>query len=281
MVSSAIARMKDLSTIIHLYEPVADAQNGNAQNSVHIAKPPDLIILATWANAKIRPISKYVQGYQRVFPAARILVIQSRFYDLAFRPLRSTQKRLDPALEVVRATASANERILLHSLSNGGAFIATQLAVRYRLATGKPLPIRAHIIDSAPGAASIKGGVAASAAAAPKGWMRPLTLGILYTFCFAIWLTSRVLKTVNVVDRIRNGLLDKMLLPAQRQICYIYSKTDKIIDSEDVEEHATEAEREGLRVNRVVFERSAHVAHLIDDPEKYWNTVKKTWQLEA
>ena len=270
--------MKALSTTIHLYEPVTEAQNGDAQNNSQTSKPPDLIILATWADARLRPISKYIQGYQRLYPTARILVIQSQFYDLAFRSLASTQKRLDPAFEVVRAATSANESILLHSLSNGGAFIATQLAVKYRLATGTPLPVRAHVIDSAPGGATIQSGIAASAAAAPKGWLRPLVLGVLYTACFSIWLSSRVFKTVNVVDRVRNGLLDKMLLAGQRQICYVYSKSDKIVGSEDVEEHAGEAKKKGFKVDRVIFEKSAHVAHVVDDPERYWSSVEKVWE---
>ena len=272
--------MEDLSTIVHLYKPVAEdcGENVHGTTSTSATDSPDLIILATWADAKLRPINKYVRGYQLLYPTARILVIQSQFYDLAFRSLRSTQKRLDPAFDVVLAAARANERILLHSLSNGGAFISTQLAVKYRLATGNPLPIHAHIIDSAPGSASIRRGMAASAAAAPKGLLRPLFLGVLYFFCLTIWLTSRVFKTVNVVDRLRNGLLDKTILAAKRQISYIYSKTDTIIGFEDVDAHAAEAARDGLQVNRVVFEKSAHVAHLVANPERYWREVEETWK---
>ncbi|KAI9684871.1 MAG: hypothetical protein M1822_005520 [Bathelium mastoideum] len=278
MASLMSAKRKDLSPIVHLYEPLSQAEDTAIKSDATSSGPPNLIILAGWAGAKLRPISKYVQGYQRLYPAARILVTQSQFFDLAFRTLRSTQKRLDPALEVVQAAACANERILLHSLSNGGAFIATQLAVKYRLATGNPLPIRAHIIDSAPGVATIRRGMAASAAAAPKGWLRPLVLGVLYAFCFTIWLTSRVFKTVNVVDRIRRGLLNNEILAAKRQISYIYSKTDQVIGFEDVEEHATEAEEKGLKVKRVVYEKSAHVAHAVADPGRYWSTVSETWE---
>ncbi|KAL9078338.1 MAG: hypothetical protein Q9157_002730 [Trypethelium eluteriae] len=279
MTSPATVKRQDLSPIIHLYEPIAEGQHGSTQGNVtNTTKPPDLIILATWADAKLRPIGKYVQGYQRLYPTARVLVIQSQFYDLAFRPLFRTQKRLSPALKVVDRAADAHESILLHSLSNGGAFMATQLVVKYRLAAGKPLPIRAHIIDSAPGSATIQRGMAASAAAAPKGLMRPIVLAVLYTCCLMVWLSSRVLKIKNVVDRIRNGLLDRMTLAGQRQLCYIYSKTDDVIGAEDVEEHANEAEQKGFRIDRVIFEKSAHVAHLVVDPERYWRTVKKTWE---
>ena len=277
MNTPTLTERKDLSPTIRLHKPAVEAQTEDIHIKVEATKPPDLVILATWAGANLRPIGKYVQGYQRLYPSTRILVIQSQFYDLAFRTLASTSKRLDPALKVVCAAADGHQTILLHSLSNGGAFMSTQLAVKYRMATGKPLPIRAHIIDSAPGAATIRRGMAASAAAAPRGWMRPFVLVVLYTFCFTIWFSSRVLKTVNVVDRVRNGLLDKMILAGQRRICYIFSKTDQIVGSEDVEGHAAEAEQKGLNVSRVIFEKSAHVAHLVAEPEKYWAAVTKTW----
>ncbi|KAI9695297.1 MAG: hypothetical protein M1820_008704 [Bogoriella megaspora] len=271
--------MEVLSPMTRLYESAAgDSDTIKQVQSDTEDDMPDVVVLATWADASLRPIGKYVQGYQKLYPKASILVIESRTYDIAFKPWSSIHQSLITALDVVRTAVRSKKRILLHSFSNGGAVMAIQLANQFRLKEGIPLPIRAQIIDSAPGLATIKSGVAIAAASAPKGIMRPVHVGVFYVLCLVVYIWSHYLNQGDVLSRMRVALLDKEILPGERRICYVYSKTDKIIDSKDVEEHIAEAKGDRFDVEVAVFEGSAHVQHLLVDSARYWRCIQRTWE---
>ena len=93
----------------------------------------------------------------------------------------------------------------------------------------------------------------------------------------AVLVLSRVFGVNDGVERLRAGLNDKRLFPAEAPRLYIYSKADEMVWWEDVEEHAKAAEDLGWKVERASFEGSAHVGHMLEDGERYWDAVKRTW----
>jgi Eukaryotic protein of unknown function (DUF829) len=104
-------------------------------------------------------------------------------------------------------------------------------------------------------------------------------LGILlaHVYLAIMWVMRQVLGAENVVQRLRVGLNNKQLFSVEATRMYAYSKADRLVWWEDVEEHAKTAEGLGWEVEKVKFEGSAHAGHILEDREKYWDAVKRTW----
>lgn len=80
------------------------------------------------------------------------------------------------------------------------------------------------------------------------------------------------------MQRLRLGLSDKRLFAKEAPRLYAYSKADRMVWWEDVEEHANAAEDAGWEVDRVRFEESPHAGHILEDGERYWGAVRRTWE---
>lgn len=76
-----------------------------------------------------------------------------------------------------------------------------------------------------------------------------------------------------------NGRLiiaNKVMTDAER--LYIYSKSDTIIKSEDVERNIASARAAGLKVSSELYENSPHVSHARIDGKRYWSAVIALWK---
>ena len=83
-----------------------------------------------------------------------------------------------------------------------------------------------------------------------------------------------------IVDTVRRGLNDAELLPVEAVRLYVYSTADKLIQWQDVEAHAREAEAKGYKVQMVKYLDSPHAAHLLHDEKRYWSAVTGLWDAE-
>ena len=83
-----------------------------------------------------------------------------------------------------------------------------------------------------------------------------------------------------IVDTARKGLNDPELFPTHAVRLYIYSTADEIIQWQDVEAHAKEAEAKGYKVQKVKYLESGHAAHLLHDENRYWIAVTRLWDSE-
>lgn len=79
-----------------------------------------------WMDGSLRHLSKYCDRYERLFPDAHVLVIQSR--QTQFLESKATQRaRLAKAVDWIRdrhpgITAGRESPVLVHTFSNGGCF---------------------------------------------------------------------------------------------------------------------------------------------------------------
>ncbi|QDS72413.1 hypothetical protein FKW77_009049 [Venturia effusa] len=237
---------------------------------------PDLVILSTWMGAASKHILKYVAAYQKIYPNTSILVLTNGVQDIIFRPSSHHEKHLRAAISVIRATRQQNPqaRIVLHLFSNGGAHTICQLAKLYRKYYSRPLPLDGTVLDSAPGRATYKRSIAAMSVGLPKFLpVRLLGILILHIACIVMWLQRHVLGRENVITRVRRELNDPLLFPTGARRVYLYSRTDEMVDWETVEEHALEAEEDGVHVERERFGKSRHVGHMMEDFDRYWAAV--------
>jgi len=136
-------------------------------NVKHTPPPPSLIILTSWNTANPKHIAKYTTHYRSLYPSSPILLIRNTTADMITRSYKSQQQRLTVALPVIQEYGTG--KILLHSFSNGGAYMATQLLRTYKLEMGRPLHVAALVLDSSPGEATFKRTADAIVAILPKG----------------------------------------------------------------------------------------------------------------
>ncbi|KAE9987782.1 hypothetical protein EG328_001597 [Venturia inaequalis] len=240
------------------------------------SQQPDLVILSTWMGAAPKHILKYVSAYRKIYPNASLLVLTNGVQDIIFRPSSHYEKHLRAAISVIRSTHQQNPqaKIVLHLFSNGGAHTICQLAKLYRKLCSQPLPLHGTILDSAPGRATYKRSIAAMSVGLPKSFpVRILGILVLHMACIAMWLQRHILGGENVITRVRRELNDPLLFPTGARRVYIYSKTDEMVDWETVEEHASEAEGDGVDVERERFGNSRHVGHMMEDFDRYWGAV--------
>lgn len=112
------------------------------------ASGPDTVIFGC-GEGQARHVARYADGYRRLFPRARQIVVLSRTARAAFSDLR---QRSRPMMAVVEALGEGTGT-LVHSLSDvGGCNYAATLHA-YRETRDAVLPHRLLVLDSAPGAA--------------------------------------------------------------------------------------------------------------------------------
>ena len=112
-----------------------------------------LTVICSWTAANPRHVAKYVQGCDRLFPGASILVVQTSSYDVIARVRDAWHlPRLSAACETINThRRNGDGGVLLHAFSNGGALTAS-LMVESMRSSGLPDKIfDAVIFDSCPG----------------------------------------------------------------------------------------------------------------------------------
>lgn len=124
-----------LNRAVHLLEPT---QNTKSQDE------PDVILLVGWMQASTRHLAKYTSAYEKLYPSARILAVETVAADF-FHSQSADLKRIAPVLEILYGLPS-DAKLLLHFFSNGGAWTTANIARAYQKRTGRPLPATALIL---------------------------------------------------------------------------------------------------------------------------------------
>ena len=228
--------------------------------------------------AASKHIAKYTNGYQRLFPEAAILLIQSSLSGMFLGC------DLDPAFEVIQSYIQDSQAdskkdvkrlIVLHAFSNGGASNAIWLA-KQLLQTHDELPFDSLILDSCPGRAKLASGTRAVTLSLPNQYL--VRVVGWYVVCAALFTYMLVFNALSIEDditRLRRSLNDAKLFSQKLPKPYIHSKADLMVDSRHVHEHAEEARQRGYAtVREELFESAPHCALLNEDSERYWTNVK-------
>lgn len=247
---------------------------------------PRLILVLSWMSASTRHVRAYLLRYRTLYPDATIVHIASSMFDATVRPDSARRRDLTPVLDVIlrevsRCPPHSPPRILLHLFSNAGAYTAGLLATAYRKQTNTALPVTALVLDSTPGRATF--GRLFHAFTLPLAPL-PTVIRAMGTLVVVLGLAVVVgLQCVGVqdaVERSRRILNDARVINPQAPRLYLYSKVDDMVLSTDVGDHSNEAEAKGIRVRRVVFEKSAHCRHVQFYRNEYWRAVDEILSAE-
>ncbi|RDW83295.1 hypothetical protein BP5796_04786 [Coleophoma crateriformis] len=242
---------------------------------------PSIILLFPWMNAQPRHINKYIQGYLSLYPTSKILVTTTDSIHVTFSSTAARIARIQPVLEAL-AARQPDEKVLLHSFSNGGATTVALVAKEYAKATQQPLPVARMVLDSAPGKATYAATVRAFAVSLPKNIFARFLGHVLIRLFLGLYLvTDMLLARENPVATVRRDLNNPALVSLATPRLYIYSEGDLMVDWRDVEEHARKAEEKGYVVRMEKFGNTPHAGHLVGGVDRYWGAVEGLWDSES
>jgi hypothetical protein len=145
--------------------------------------------------------------------------------------------------------------------------------------------IRVHfpcalIIDSAPGSPSVQHAMRAFSSAVKNRFALYLVAIAIYIVSGYAYLMRILFGRKAALDKLREDLINPRILPwtdANTPRLYVFSKEDEMVQWDRVKAHVEEAKAHGINVRSEFFEKSRHVAHLKDDPERYWGAVQRVW----
>jgi len=261
--------------------PASETSSPTPHQSNHPS--PSAILIFAWGGGTAPQLSRYVAKYSELYPSARIVPFGSPYSDFLPWPIRlQTQKEegFDRILEACPPGETGTNGVLVHIFSNGGAYRFCLMATRYLLTTHSPLPIRALILDSAPSPSSPGSKAhALITGMGLTGLVRLLSLAVLYPALSLEWMWTFVTWQNEFVSFARKVLNDPAVVKRSAARVYIYSHEDKVVHWRGVEAHAEEARRQASRVETETFEGSQHVSHSKVEPERYWNTIRRTWDM--
>lgn len=179
------------------------------------------------------------------------------------------------------ASLQSDGKILLHSLSNGGALSIVAVAQIYKERTGKALPIRAHALDSSPGKPSFWSDIEAVTIGIPSIPIRLIAKAIITLGSILAKILYIMIRKQHPVIALRAKMIDTTLFNIAASRTYIYSKEDKMVSWKAVEEHVAESRAKGYQASGEEFKGSKHVAHMMMDQERYWGIIQRLWRSAA
>lgn len=241
---------------------------------------PKLILLFAWMGAPLRHVQKYVDGYANIWPSSPIILVQSLAPD--WRPLSKFARDYPTLIALLKQhevdITSDKSEVLMAVMSNGGCWSAT--ALLRNLPAGSILRPKALIYDSCPGIGRFGVTLRAFLIAGKYRLLRKVAAVVIITLYYFLTKLINTVAGLDPVRDLRNGMIHR--IEAQRR-AYIYSDTDDIILSVDVEAHARQSmmENPGETTTMEKFHGSGHVGHLRVDEDRYWQIVKSTWDPPA
>ena len=209
-------------------------------------------------------------------------------------------------------------KIIIHAFSNGGVNTATQLLIELRKRPIGPLPLAGMVLDSCPAKGTYWRSYNAMVLSLTPSAVSRLLGVMAVHFLLILLYTWIACGNENPASLMRRTLLDAKtvryaantsesgakvidgdgddnhlgpleepmhktdgatasILPAVH-LCYLYSKADQLVKWTDIRDHAEEARRRGWRTTEVLFEGSAHCAHMSRFEEQYTSTIEAVWQ---
>jgi hypothetical protein len=276
LIPKPLSAFTRLSPKVSIYIP--------SQTTTGSSHDPTTILLCSWMNAAPKHIEYYCKTYMRLYPSARIILSTMNTKEFLFQSEARRRADVKEAVSAILAPDQANERLFVHALSNGGVKRMFAIAGAYQALTGKALPAKAFLLDSAPGIPKFRRDIHALTVPVVK-W--PLYLWLPY-MAVTLAVVSVVFVTVNLMPKWvwrdlvwspTYGTNDPKYVPTDCMRGYIYSKEDLAIDWNDVEKHAAVAERKGYTVLKKLVAGAEHVQLFKGKggEKGYWGFVERLW----
>ncbi|KAI9931135.1 hypothetical protein MW887_010792 [Aspergillus wentii] len=278
------------------FTPLSDRiylRNGNDTSKPTPPDHPTTIIIFGWGDGMPKHVSKYADGFHSLYPFSRILVAISKTLQASSQPLYERIQAMMPIIDTVFPTPTgdggdgAEERVLLHAMSNtGGIFVAAAMvAYQERHGKDKQMPHELLVCDSTPGGLVFSAQVGRWSHAMAVGtaksfpWPFIVTQALWWVFLWGTYLLER-LRGAEPSGVWANRVMNEADVTSRKTSrLYLYSKEDEIIWYEDLEENVAGVKTLGYRaVDTELFEGSPHVGHMRMHFKQYWNRISDCWK---
>jgi hypothetical protein len=216
-------------------------------------------------NARLAHVEKYTQQHRLLFPHSSILLIPTR----SGLPLSSWDKTATQisAISILNDTSIVplDGSIFVHTFSNGGTIQFQKLIQRNLIVNGKGLDsVKKIVFDSAPGRGNFWRVV--DAFAAPWDQSSFLVKFFMRSIVTVILLIAIVVYNIFGWKHIPDEI--KELNGPELGVCvkevprmFVYSKTDRLVPWQAIEEFAAEGQKLGkMEVRLHKYEDSPHVS---------------------
>jgi hypothetical protein len=208
---------------------------------------PTTIIIFGWVDGRLHPLGKFIEGYKRLHPGTRIIVVLSTSTAIFLLSLRASEEAMRPVVAALSRPAGTkwcgpddgDEKVLIHVLSNGGDVNLHAACLTYISTFLRPMPHTLFILDSAPSCGSFSTelfrwsraaseGIIAALPSFSKvpGW-RALVLSVAVAWSTIVVGIPELFGTENAVNIASRGLNDRGLLDLEAPRVYIYSEQIK------------------------------------------------------
>ncbi|KAK8087843.1 hypothetical protein PG997_002804 [Apiospora hydei] len=302
--SSPFPGFTKISDQIYIHH--SDRNDNTAAKGGDDESSPDIIIIYGWGDGRPRNVSKYIEGYRALFPRATIIAVLATTFKAAYQPLHERTEGIMPVIDAAFSDKDQTQqkkppRVLLHAMSNAGGINLASTLNAHLARYGTPLPHRVMVLDSVPGGVVFHQQVGRWSRAMAIGMSRSLPRwvpqamlqAVFYVFLWVHKLWEFILRRHHAGAWSREAVNRHEMVPVPALAAkdskvvdeyhgprrlYLYSKEDDIIGWEDIEEHVEHASKLGYHADTKLFEGSGHVDHMRHHPQKYWESIARTWR---
>lgn len=231
--------------------------------------PPHFVILSLWPHATESQIDSYVEGYEDLYPSAKILLLRGS-WRAGSPDLDDVTNTLTGSLEEMQEKPDTNSHpVLLHLFGHTGAHNACTLLRAYRARTQSRLDVRAIVSDVEP-SLSLSDLYAMLLQSPIKFFYHVLTL-LLTFLATAVTLFSYDSTT----HQIRADLTNPALLPAEVRKCFVFAAQEMMFSWCEAPGKNGVAERREWSVKRTSVDARGKWS---GEKERYWLGIEGVWE---
>ncbi|RBR14464.1 uncharacterized protein FIESC28_07700 [Fusarium coffeatum] len=256
------------------------------ENFQTIPHHPHAVVVFGWGDAPPKHVSKFTDGYRKLFPNAKQIAVLSPIAQGFFDHVSKRTEDMKPIVNELFPTDNNHSEnlIICHVLSNSGAgnYICTLNA--YRELYNESMPHVLAVYDSTPGQSKVTwsnlkrwSNAMAMGPAAKLPWPFFVTQTLCIGFFIFIHLFDFVVGRESSPKFCHRLFFDDKWMSKDSTRLFMYGKKDFLIPAEHIEEHIADGLRCGYKTESQTFE-SGHVDHMRKDPERYWRAIDEVWQ---
>jgi len=228
--------------------------------------PPHYVVLCLWPHATESQISSYVEGYEDLYPTAKVLLLRSSW--------KSTSPDLDDVADTLTGSLeekapTASQPVLLHLFGQTGALNACSLLRAYRARTASSLDVRAVVSDTCPHLTASD--LYSTLLDSPLQFLTIL-LSLLFTLATA---AISLFAYDNTTHRIRADLTNPGLLPPNVRKCFVFPAQEMMFSWCEMEGRNGLHERREWSVKRTGVDARGRWS---GEKERYWLGVEGVWE---
>ncbi|KAK5014052.1 hypothetical protein BJ546DRAFT_5760 [Cryomyces antarcticus] len=285
-----LENQQDLQSLHRSLSHRSGRSSSPAKSAISTASPPappKTIFLCTWSSAPQSQISRYVAGYETLYPSAIIQVLTPSSSSSSF-PQPELKYSDNPATD----TSSASEKelltedptTLLHIFGNSGAATACRLLQTYRARTGRSMGVKTIVLDAAPSASQACMREMADLMHALReqsvmenGKALITTIARILLLLFTISLATMFggMGARSDARKVRQDLNDPKLIPDSVRWCYVLPGSQLLFSWADSGEEFREVEQKEWSVKR---EKVDDMSRWSGDEERYWGGIESVWE---